>query len=435
MKAWFPLYLGARNLLGRRGRASPHLAGSILGIGLSLIPLILVLVVADGMIEGITRRYLELGTYHAQVILPPDFREAEVSGLLERLRSQPGVRLAIQERQGLGLLYTPTERTAVTIRAVPTELYAEDEGFRRYFRLESGGFQLRAPDSILLGREMAQRLGVGLGDRVKLLVLRSVGQRRELPLVAALTVRGVFSTGYQELDKQWVYIPLAASERLLAGRGTTRFLGLKLDEPFTGLEGQLERLRRVLPPRAEIYSWYQLEKANYKSFQTTKVLLLFIMALIVVVATVNISGALIMVVLEHLPEIAFLKAMGAGPGAISLAFLVTGLLTGLAGTVLGLAAGLAVALNVNSLIRGLETALNAGARLFSILAAPVARLPAPPPLRIFNSEFYLEQIPIHLHFGELCVVGAATLLLAVLAAYLPARKAGRTRPLEVLRRY
>jgi lipoprotein-releasing system permease protein len=435
MKAWFPLYLGARNLLGRRGRASPHLTGSILGIGLSLVPLILVLIVADGMIEGITRRYLELGTYHAQVVLPPGFGEQEVPGLLGRLRSQPGVRLAIEERQGLGLLYTPVERTAVTLRAVPPELYAEDEGFRRYFRLESGSFQLGSRDSILLGREMAERLRVGVGDRVKLLVLRSIGQRRELPLVATFTVRGTFSTGYQELDKQWAYIPLAASGRLLAGRGTTRFLGLKLQDPFTGLEGQLQRLSRLLPAEAEIYSWYQLEKANYKSFQTTKMLLLFIMALIVVVAAVNISGALVMVVLEHLPEIAFLKAMGAGPGAISLSFLVTGLLTGLAGSVLGLAAGLAVALNVNALIRGLEAALNAGARLFRILAAPVARLPAPPPLRIFNAEFYLEQIPIHLHFGELYAVGAATLLLAVLAAYLPARKAGSTRPMDVLRRY
>jgi lipoprotein-releasing system permease protein len=435
MRAFFPLYLGARNLFGRHGRASPHLAGSILGIGLSLIPLILVLEVADGMIEGITRRYLELGTYHAQAVLPADVGQEEASGLLSTLRAQPGVRLAIMERQGMGLLYTPKQRTAVTVRAVPPELYSEDEGFRRYFRLEAGGFALNARDSILLGREVAERLGAGLGDRVKLLVLRGDSRRRQLPAVVAFTVRGVFSTGYQELDKLWVYIPLAASERLLAGRGATRFLGIKLDEPFSGLDRQLERLRRVLPPQVEIYGWYQLEKANYKSFQTTKMLLLFIMALIVAVATVNISSALIMVVLERLPDIAFLKAMGAGPGAISLAFLLTGLLTGLGGTVLGLAAGVSVALNVNALIRGLESALNAGARLFALLVSPFARLPAPQPLRIFNSEFYLEQIPIHLRFGELYAVGAATLLLSILAAYLPARKAGRIRPLEVLRRY
>jgi lipoprotein-releasing system permease protein len=435
MRAFFPLYLGTRNLFGRHGRAAPHLAGSILGIGLSLIPLILVLEVADGMIEGITRRFLEVGTYHAQAVLPADVGQEEASGLLSTLRAQPGVRLAIMERQGMGLLYTPTQRTAVTVRAVPPELYSQDEGFRRYFRLEAGGFALDARDSILLGREVAERLGAGPGDKVKLLVLRGDTRRRQLPAVAGFTVRGVFSTGYQELDKLWVYIPLAASERLLAGRGATRFLGIKLDEPFIGLDRQLERLRRVLPPQVEIYSWYQLEKANYKSFQTTKMLLLFIMALIVAVATVNVSSALIMVVLEHLPEIAFLKAMGAGPGAISLAFLLTGLLTGLGGTVLGLAAGVSVALNVNAIIRGLESALNAVARLLAFLVAPITHLPAPQPLRIFNSEFYLEQIPIHLRFTELFAVGAATLLLSILAAYLPARKAGRIRPLEVLRRY
>ena len=64
-----------------------------------------------------------------------------------------------------------------------------------------------------------------------------------------------------------------------------------------------------------MYGWYQLEKASYKSFQTTRALLLFIMALIVAVAAVNVSSSLVMVVLEKTPEIAMLKAMGAGPWA------------------------------------------------------------------------------------------------------------------------
>jgi lipoprotein-releasing system permease protein len=429
MRGLFPLYLGLRNLLGRRRRLSPHLLGSILGIALSLVPLIVVLEVADGMIEGITRRFLEVGTYHAQVVLPMASAET-LEATAAALRAQPGVQYALVEQQGLGLAAGPKGRSAVTIRAVPGELYEQDEGFRRYFRLEAGSFDLASAGSLLLGRELAGRLGVGVGDRLRLLTLRGSG--RSLPLVSSFTVRGIFSTGYQELDKLWAYVPLQAAERLLGARGGSRFIGLKLDDPFNGLERKLARLD--LPEQAQVYSWYQLEKASYKSFQTTRALLLFIMAMIVAVAAVNVSSSLVMVVLEKTPEIAMLKAMGAGPWAIGLAFTVTALATGLAGTVLGLALGALVSANINALLAGLERILNLSGRAAFLLLSPILRLPRPPDIRLFNTEFYLEQIPISLSFRELAVIAAATMLLAVLAAWLPARRAGGIRPLEVLRR-
>jgi lipoprotein-releasing system permease protein len=450
MKGPFPLYLGLRNLLGRRRRLSPHLLGSILGIALSLVPLIVVMEVADGMIEGITRRYLEVGTYHAQVLLPM----ADASALqaeAEALRSQPGVRYALVEQQGLGLAAGPKGRSAVTIRAVPADLYAQDEGFRRYFRMEAGAFDLASAGSLLLGRELAGRLGVGVGDRLRLLTLRGSDRGsaiaapkalgslqasgRGLPLVSNFTVRGIFSTGYQELDKLWVYVPLTAAGRLLGESGGERFIGLKLDDPFRGLERRLSRLR--LPEEAQVYSWYQLEKASYKSFQTTRALLLFIMALIVAVAAVNVSSSRVRVVLEKTQEIAMLKAMGAGPWEIGLAFTVTAAATGLAGTALGLALGALVAVNINALLAELERILNlAGRAAFFLLSPflPLLHLPPPPAVRLFNAEFYLEKIPVTLSFRELAAVAAATMLLAILAAWLPARRASAIRPLEVLRR-
>ena len=425
----FPLYLGLRHLSGRRGRPSAHLLGSVLGIALSLVPLIVVLEVADGMIEGITRRYLEVGTYHAQVVLPLA-SAGEVAEAAAGLRAQPGVRYALAEQQGLGLAAGAGGRAAVTIRGVPADLYRDDEGFRRYFRMEAGTFDLGSPGALLLGRDLAGRLGVGVGDRLRLLTLRGSG--RSLPLVSTFTVRGIFSTGYQELDKLWVYVPLEAAGRLLGEYGGERFIGLKVDDPFTGLARRLSRLD--LPEEAEVYSWYQLEKASYKSFQTTRALLLFIMALIVVVAAVNVSSSLVMVVLEKTQEIAMLKAMGAGPAAIGMAFTITALATGLAGTALGLALGAAVAVNINALLAGLEGILNLAGRAAFILLSPILQLERLPDVRLFNTEFYLEQIPVSLSFRELVTVAAATMLLSVLAAWLPARRAGGIRPLEVLRR-
>ena len=444
-------YLGLRTLLGRGGRLSSNLLGSILGIGLSLIPLIVVLEVADGMIEGITRRYLEVGTYHAQVALPESTGSEEFGALVETLRLAPGVTEVIPEQQGVGLLYIPgrgtaasepgrspassPERTAVTVRAVPPSLYREDEGFRRYFQLTTGAFDLEDPSAILVGREVAERLGVQVGDTVKLLTMATASSGRRIPRVASFSVRGIFNTGYQELDKLWVYLPYETGRRLLAVSSGRRFIGLKLADPFDRLDRQLQRIAAVLPPEARLYSWYSLERANYQSFQTTKTLLLFIMALIVVVATVNVSSAMVMVVIEKNQEIAILKSMGMPPGKVSLSFVFAGLVTGFLGALLGLILGLLIALNINSVMRGIEGALNLGYRAGRLALRPLLGLEgSAPPLTFFNAQFYLEEIPIRVRLGELVAVAAATLGLSALAAYLPARAAARVRPLEVLRK-
>ena len=426
--------LGLRTFVSRRGKISNLLLGSIVGIGLSLIPLVVVLEVADGMIEGITRRYLEVGTYHFQVTLSGNATLDSYESLAERLRSSKGITRVIPERQGMGLLYTESERGAVTVRAVPPSLYREDREFRKYFQVLEGSFDLDDPKAILVGREIARKLDVKVGDTVKLLTMVSTPVGRSLPRISSFVVTGVFSTGYQELDKLWTYIPIRTAERVLPGGSSTTFLGVKVADPFQRPDAQLRSLEADLPEEARAVSWYDLERANYKSFQTTRALLIFVMALIVAVATINISSSLIMVVIEKTEEIGVLKAMGADPGEITRTFVLTGLCIGFAGVVLGLSLGLVVALNINSILAGAEVLVNWLVFAARKIASPILPVLSSTPVRLFNAEFYLEQIPIRIKIGELFAVSAASLLLSALAAFFPARAAGRIKPLEVLRK-
>ena len=426
--------LGLRTFISRRGKISSLLFGSIIGIGLSLIPLVVVLEVADGMIEGITRRYLEVGTYHLQVSLAGDANLESYENLAGQLRKHPGITRVITERRGMGLLYTGSRRGAVTIRAVPPSLYREDGDFRRYFQILDGSFDLDRPQAILVGREIARKLGVRVGDQVKLLSMVSTSVGRSLPRVSSFTVTGVFTTGYQELDKLWAYIPLAAAERVLPGGGSSTFLGLKVADPFDRIDAQLRALEADLPAEARAVSWYELERANYKSFQTTRALLIFVMALIVAVASVNISSSLIMVVIEKTEEIGILKAMGADPRSITRTFVFAGLCVGLLGVILGLSLGLTVAVNINSILTGAELLVNRLVFTFRQLISPIIEVHSSAPVRLFNAEFYLEEIPIRVKVAELFSVAAASLLLSALAAFFPARAAGRIKPLEVLRK-
>jgi lipoprotein-releasing system permease protein len=426
--------LGLRTLVSRRGRISGLLFGSIIGIGLSLIPLVVVLEVADGMIEGITRRYLEVGTYHMQVSLAGEANLESYMDLAEQLRGRAGITHVIPERQGMGLLFTGNQRGAVTVRAVPPSLYTEDEQFRRYFTMVDGSFDLNSPRSILVGREIAGKLGLRVGDPVKLLSMVSTSVGRSLPRVSSFRVTGIFSTGYQELDKLWSYIPLPIGERVLPGGSSTTFLGVKVSDPFQSIERQVRALEADLPDEARASSWYDLERANYKSFQTTRALLVFVMALIVAVASFNISSSLIMVVIEKTEEIGILKAMGADPRDIVRTFVFTGLGLGIAGVSLGLLLGLAVAVNINAILGGAEVLVNWLVFAARSLAAPFGSVQGATPVRVFNAEFYLETIPIRIRVVEIAAVAAASLLLSVLAAFFPARAAARIKPLEVLRK-
>jgi lipoprotein-releasing system permease protein len=139
-----------------------------------------------------------------------------------------------------------------------------------------------------------------------------------------------------------------------------------------------------------------------------------------------------MIQIEKREEIAILKSLGMPGRDISLVFLLLGFIVGCAGTFLGVAAGLTVSLSINEIIAGVESGVNAafdlGLRLF--LSSP-----AEGRIQIFNPQFYLEYIPIRINLKELALAAGFSLLVALLAAYIPSRGAGKIRPLEVLRKH
>ncbi len=432
MRARVAAALAWRTLAPRSGGHGLH--GAVAGMGLSLVPLLLVLVVSNGMIEGITRRLIEAGTYHLQVALPPSLPEDEVSGLVGSVHRVPGVRLVFAERQGLALLYSPRGRLGLQVRAVPPDLYASDAGLRETLRLEAGAFDLK-PGTLVVGRSIADELGVGVGDEVRLLTARPV-RGRFVPRITRFVVAGLFSSGYQELDRGWLYCGRDDGSRILPADAGRLVLAVKLDD-LARLEEAAAAIERVVAATglpARVSGWYELEENQYRSFQTTRALLILIMALIVLVAAVNVSSALVMIVLEKRPEIAILKSMGAAPGLLAGSFVVAGFVAGLLGALLGVPLGLLVAVNVNSLVRGLEGAVNTILAAAAGVAALFGGAVDYQPLLLMNPAFYLESIPVRISLVETSAAALLAVLVSTAASYLPARRAAAVKPLEVLRR-
>lgn len=423
----------------RRGRN--RLIGAVAGVALSLVPLVLVQQVAEGMIHGITRRFVETGTYHMQGVLrgSPD----EETGILEavsRVAALPGVVSATPERQGFGLVYTADARSGVTIRAVPQRFYSEDETVRSFFEMVDGEFAVDADEDIVLGVETARRLGVQIGDEIRLMTVRPLGEGRILPRVSRFVVRGVVSTGYRDLDRLWVFTSWERGLRIIPDETARDFIGIKIADPWAipnpiigrGLRALglaearrsaidvMDAIEGTLGMRWFLYDWYSLEEGRYVSFLTSRNLLAVVMAMIVVVAMVNISSALVLLVVEKEEEIAILRATGTTAATIGAVFITAGLIIAVVGAILGASTGLFLAINVNEILAALER----------ILASIAARN-----VQLFSADFYLERVPVVVAPEPLFAAVLLTLLLAVSAAMIPAVRAARVPPDRILRRH
>ena len=455
-----------KNVSGEGTSAGRSIIGAVLCIALSLIPLVVVLTVSDGMIEGITSRIVELSSYHMQVTIAGtpisrlsleerasfqlDLDTAQgVEELALQLQAVPGVVAAFPERQGIGLAAGARGRTGATIRSVPPEIFAPSSSFATLFKADEGTMSLSSPRSALIGRGVARNLDLSPGDTIRVVTMRTSPTGKIIPRITPFTVEGIVSCGYQELDSLWVFIPFETGYTLLEGSLSSVLVGIQTEDAFG--DDFLETawlVEESLPSQCRLRLWNQINTAQYENFSSTRIMLIFVMFLIVLVASVNVSSALVMLAMERRREIAILKSVGASTGGIVSAFLLTGFCAGAAGVALGIPLGILCAVNVNRIISGIEEILNIFVHFWYNLSGMFMTFLDKiisdgsysttrdfVPVQLLDPAFYLEEIPIVLPWGGIFAIAAGTLVLSVVVSVLPSIKAGKEKPLDTLRKF
>ena len=420
MKIASAFFIALRYLLGRAREGGRYLRGAAAGIALSLVPIIVTLIVADGMIRGITDRYLELGTGHLQIFNHRNPQEPEAA--LPFIEGISGIRGVWAERHGLAVILGSEGSRGATVRAV-NQSFWDDEGAKKYLEVLSGKARPETDRDVLLGEELAKSIGASAGSTVRIMTLRTTQGGRSVPRVTAFTVRGIISSGYRELDSLWCIMTEEAVMQILPDNSGA-YLMLKIDDPYNGSEKMARQLYAALGSGFGVYTWKTLQFSQYSSYESTRQILLFIMALIVLVAAVNVSSATSMLAIERQKDIAVLKAGGAKPAFTSSVFLWGAFLTGIAGSLLGVTTGLLLGCSVNTLIKVFETVLSFISALFHAQ-----------PVKILDSGYYLETIPIIVNVKAVILIAVFTILSSVLASWIPARRAGKIKPIEILRKY
>ncbi|MDR1586402.1 MAG: FtsX-like permease family protein, partial [Treponema sp.] len=394
MKAGAAFFIALRYLWGRAREGGRYLRGAAAGIGVSLIPIIVTLIVADGMIRGIIDRYLELGTGHIQVFNffePGEFREAE-----EKLTGLDGLRGVWPEQRGMAVIAGRKGRTGAGIRALPPSFWEDNGG---YLVTLAGLSKPETERDVLLGESLALAVSAETGDTIRIMTLGQSASGNNIPRVSAFTVRGIVSSGYHELDALWCIVSPEGGSRILSPEFASSSLIVKIDDPYKGAAAAADSLRSVLGPGYSVYTWQDLMRSQYSSYVSTRQLLLFIMALVVIVAAVNVSSATSMLVIERRRDIAILKAQGASASGIRNIFLWGSFLTGLAGAIAGIAIGLFIGNFINQIIRALEQILNFFSGYFS--AGEV---------KILDPGYYLETIPVIIDWSAVFLIGCFTIV-------------------------
>jgi lipoprotein-releasing system permease protein len=379
------------------------------------------LIVADGMIRGIIDRYLELGTGHLQVF--SFFDQEELEKVVNKIQGFEGVRGVWPERRGTGVLVGKKGKTGASVRAIEPSFWS-DEGSAGYLKIVAGPARLQADKDMLLGESLAVSIGAEVGDTVRLMTLRTNNDGRNIPRITAFTVTGIVSSGYHELDALWCIISYEGGRRIFSEELSSSSLIVKIDDPYKEADSARWSLYSGLGEGFSVYTWKELMLSQYSSYESTRQLLLFIMALIVIVAAVNVSSATSMLVIERQRDIAVLKVTGASVRGISGIFLWGSFLTGLCGAIIGIAIGLLLGNYINQIFHLLEKLLS----FFSGLAGGGR-------VQILDPGFYLETIPIIIDWLAVFLIGCFTILCSVAASLIPAHRAGKLKPMELLRKY
>jgi lipoprotein-releasing system permease protein len=396
-----PLLLAWRYMLGQRSRILSSTAlAALFATALGVAAMVIAMALMTGYSHDLKRRLIGL---QGDIVASPlrDDAFAASAGAIERLRLLPGVAEVGRVAYGEGSLQSAAvqEGLALTLRGV-------DPGF---LPRGAAGADLR-PDGdgvagILLGSQLQERLGAQPGEMLRLVVL-GLTDRGVKFRYRSLRVAGAFSTGFAEFDASWAILDREVLEAARSGGGID-VLEVKL-APEAPAAAVAEEAEALLGGPWLVQRWEALNADLFAALRLQEALLFFVLGLIVVVSTFNTSSTLVILVRERLPDIGVLSSLGLSPRGLFWIFALYGMGLGVAGIFTGLFAGAGIAFLFDHfrLIR---------------FDPDVAAI------------YFIDSIPFRLELGDLAAIALFSLAVTLLACSLPARRASRLLPAEVLR--
>lgn len=400
-------YLGSKR---KEGLISVIAWFSLVGIALGVATLIIVMSVMNGFRTELLTRILGLNghitVYDRQAPIK-DF-----SQLALRIGEIPSVLYVTPQIQGQAMIMIDGKATGVLIRGLDPLILQNKSLIKK--NIVAGKLkEFGSGADIVIGKRLADRIGVAPGDKVLLISpTSSTTAFGNMPRIKAFKVAAVFSVGMYEYDNTFAYMPLSQAQLFFKSGDAVNALEVEIKNPAK-VEELREKLEKILSGNRYALDWKQRNSSFFNALKVERNVMFLILTLIILVAAFNIISSMIMLVYDKTSSIAILRTMGASRAAITRIFFLSGSIVGFVGTAAGLVLGVVFCLNIES-IRGLMESFT-GTELFSA------------------EIYFLSKLPAEIAWIEVAYVVAMALFLTFIASIYPAWRASRTEPAEVLR--
>ncbi|MGB0498241.1 MAG: lipoprotein-releasing ABC transporter permease subunit [Rubricella sp.] len=391
---------------------------SLIGIALAVFALIATLAVRSGFrtefVGVIVGANAHVTIYHETYL--DEFRRptrviTEFDVLAERLRAVPEVTRAAPLVRGQVMATANGRNSGVEVygqRLADVEtlpLLAEPE-----FQV---GDLSRLSEGVAIGRGVAQELNLTVGDRITLISPSGVqGPFGTTPRISHYEVVHIFAVGRFDIDRVRVYMPLDEAQTYFNRQGAVDEIEVLTPDPDI-VERFVPAILDAAGPRYRAWTWKQSAAGFLRALQMEDNIMFVILSILVLIATMNITSGLVMLVKNKGRDVGILRTMGLSEGSILRVFFICGASIGVIGTAIGVALGSLFAIYIDPVFNAVNWLLGGG------VWDPSVRM--------------LSALPAELRWDDVLSAVALSLGLSFVVTIFPARRAARLDPVEALR--
>jgi lipoprotein-releasing system permease protein len=410
----FELLLALRYLRSQRGERFASLVGwsSAIGMAIGVMTLIVVMSVMNGVASEIRDKILGFSS-HVEIQGPGDtFTNWQT--WLDISKKLPHVEQALPYISTQTLAHHGTRSVGAMLKGIDA---AQDTVISAH--ISQGSF-LSLPNpqqtnifEAVIGKELARKLSVSVGDKVQLLTPSGgISPMGASPRMKSFVITGIFDSGFYEYDVGLILTHIQAVQRL--NRLGNAITGIELHLKNRDQAAQVAQIaRNILPSDAWVTDWQHRHQSFFQALKMERTAMSIILFLIVLVAIFNMVSSLVMVVMEKRKEIAILKTIGASHASIIRIFLLMGMFLSGFGTLLGCLAGIFLASNLESIVAWIEKVTHT-----TFMSGDV---------------YYIDHVPAIMEPTSIIIVVSVSLLMGFLATLYPAWRAAKVPPAEALR--
>ncbi|AHH10235.1 ABC transporter permease [Borrelia coriaceae] len=391
------------------------LIGSGISLSLVMIPLIIVYYMSNNIMNSTIEQYIENEGFSVQIEHNEVQNDTYLRSKLERLKKeyQNDALRYFFERRTYGIIGN-NKKQGILIRAVEKKFIDEN----RHIKLIDGKKSLNK-NEILISKHIKDKLNLNIDESIYIVVPNNKNQKI-FPRVKKFNISGIIETGIRELDKNLVLISLQDSN-IMSENFSKSIIGISIRHNTKEKTDNLKKNIEKEFQKYKIKTFYELYLNKYTNLDISKKLLIFIMAFIVIFASINISSSLCMLILENKKKIAIFKSIGMNNASLKLIFILIAFVLSSISCIIGIIIGNYITIHIEQLINIIDIIINTILKIFGADNT-----------EILNSEYYIFEFNIQINNTFNLIILLSYTLISIATTLLPLNIISKFKEKELL---